>query len=240
MAYSGRCILSKWFTDRSANLGDCTQPCRWQYHIKNSTLALEETERPDNFFPIEEDQHGTYIMNSKDLCLLEHLGALARAGVTSFKIEGRAKSLYYVANTVKVYRAAIDDVLKNKKFNKKLLDEIQKTPNRGFTTGFLLGEKNVEQRFDSSHDSCDYEFCGEVRKYDSKKRLITVRVHNSLKVGDQVEILDPKQQNIELKIKNILNKKNESLNEAHGGQKLEVFIPVTSEITAGALLRRRK
>ncbi|PIR93789.1 hypothetical protein COT97_04500, partial [Candidatus Falkowbacteria bacterium CG10_big_fil_rev_8_21_14_0_10_39_11] len=118
MAYSGRCILSKWFTDRSANLGDCSQPCRWKYNLKSEIsnqetvignkkqIVLEESQRKGNYFPIEEDENGTYIMNSKDLCLIKQLKELQEAGIVSFKIEGRAKSIYYLGNTLHAYREA--------------------------------------------------------------------------------------------------------------------------------------
>ena len=155
MSYSGRCLLSKYYNDRSANLGDCTQPCRWKYEaqspkhktqiknqIQNSNencegMFLREKTRPDDLLTMEEDQHGSYIMNSKDLCLVDYLDKLKRVGITAFKIEGRAKSVYYVGNTVKVYRDAID---KTKMVKDREL-ELKKCQNRGFTTGFLFGKE---------------------------------------------------------------------------------------------------
>ena len=177
MSYSGRCLLSSWQVGRSSNLGDCAQNCRWKYQ-------LVEEERPDEYIPVEQDDHGTYLLNSKDLCLIEYLDELKNAGITSFKIEGRAKSVYYLSQVVKAYREAIDlnfnnnnkkitsfspigpkEVMdRNKKIKiKKLKRELKKLVNRTFTTGFLFGEckyKGQETRF--SHTKEEYEFVGEV------------------------------------------------------------------------------
>ncbi len=163
MAYSGRCFLSFWQTGRSSNLGDCAQNCRWKYQ-------LVEEKRPNEYMPIEQDNHGTYLLNSKDLCLIEYLDELEKAGITSFKIEGRAKSVYYLAQTVKAYKAVLEikSSDKNKKIKiKKLKSELNKLVNRTWTTGFLFGEckyKGQETRF--SHTKEEYEFVGEVIKLD--------------------------------------------------------------------------
>jgi len=247
MAYSGRCILSKWFTDRSANLGDCTQPCRWHYKVKktnhvacntqHAALALEESSRPENYFPIEEDENGTYILNSKDLCLIDHLDKLKEAGITSFKIEGRAKSIYYVANTVKVYRQAIDKIGNKKQF----LNELQKSPNRGFTTGFILGEKEVSHRFNSAHEKCDWEFCGEVigQRVKNKSLFAKIKVHNALKLKDKIEIITPAGNNSSITVKKIFNKNFQELLEAHGGQEMIIYVPMENIIPVMSLLRRK-
>ncbi|MCK4525410.1 MAG: U32 family peptidase, partial [Candidatus Andersenbacteria bacterium] len=159
MAYSGRCLLSSWQTDRSSNLGDCAQNCRWKY-------KLVEEKRPNEYIPIEQNSHGTYLLNSKDLCLIECLDELKNAGITSFKIEGRAKSVYYLSQVVKVYRQVIDLKVnsKNKEIEiKKLKSDLNKLLNRTFTTGFLFDEckfKGQEIRF--SHTQEKYEFVGEV------------------------------------------------------------------------------
>jgi len=187
MAYSGRCFLSSWQTGRSSNLGDCAQNCRWKYQ-------LVEEKRPNEYIPIEQDNHGTYLLNSKDLCLIEYLDELKNAGITSFKIEGRAKSVYYLAQVVKAYRTAIDINSKNKKITsykkitpfittvrkevinrnkkvkveeiKKLKRELEKLLNRTFTTGFLFGEcKFKGQETKFSHTKEEYEFVGEVLAY---------------------------------------------------------------------------
>ena len=177
MAYSGRCFLSAWQTGRSSNLGDCAQNCRWKYQ-------LVEEKRPDEYIPVEQDQHGSYLLNSKDLCLIEYLDELKNAGITSFKIEGRAKSVYYLSQVVKIYRTAIDRSFKNnnKKITslltavskevinkkekiemKKLKGDLKKLLNRTFTTGFLFDEckyKGQETKF--SHIKEEYVFVGEV------------------------------------------------------------------------------
>ena len=192
MAYSGRCFLSAWQTGRSSNLGDCAQNCRWKYQ-------LVEEKRPNEYIPVEQDKHGSYLLNSKDLCLIEYLDELKNAGITSFKIEGRAKSVYYLSQVVKIYKAAIDinsgndnkkitsfytvvgkEVInKNKDIGmKKLKSNLGKLLNRTFTTGFLFGEckdKGQETRF--SHIKEKYMFVGEVIKSERKK----------LKVKDKTE-----------------------------------------------------
>ncbi|MFA6537026.1 MAG: U32 family peptidase C-terminal domain-containing protein [Patescibacteria group bacterium] len=261
LSYSGRCYLSKYFNDRSANQGDCTQPCRWNYNV-----FLEEKQRPENFFPIDEDKHGTYLMNSKDLCLIEHLAELKKAGIDSIKIEGRAKSVYYVGNTIKVYREAID-LLKKKitptEKNKKLkyfVAELKKSQNRGFTSGFAFGRDKVEQRTESSHEECNYEFCGQVLKSENKKNLkifpadtssssvqafsrrelTKVLVHNQLFVGDKIEIVRPNQENINFAIKEIFDLKGTLLSEVHGGQKTMVYLALPEICAERSLLRRIK
>jgi len=182
MAYSGRCFLSSWQTGRSSNLGDCAQNCRWNYQ-------LVEEKRPNEYMPIEQDDHGTYLLNSKDLCLIEYLDELKNAGITSFKIEGRAKSVYYLSQVVKAYRTALniksnnetvvslhavackDTIDKKKKIVvKRLKEDLKKLVNRTFTTGFLFGEckfKGQETRF--SHTKEEYEFVGEVLELGLEK-----------------------------------------------------------------------
>jgi putative protease len=259
MSYSGRCLLSKYYTDRSANLGDCTQPCRWKYKgietkehwsigTKNfGEKYLREVERPDDLIIIEEDEKGSYIMNSKDLCLVDYLDELKKAGVTSFKIEGRAKSVYYVGNTVKVYRDAIDKT----KMIKDRVAELKKSQNRGFTTGFLFGKEKCEQKIDASHEKCDWEFCGqvanEVTNYEfftnlriaTNKKLIFVKVHNQIHVGDEIEFVLPLEKNFQYIVKEMYNKRGEKINEAHGGQGEIIFLAVGRKLPEFTLLRRK-
>jgi len=186
MAYSGRCFLSKFFNDRSANLGDCTQPCRWNFFIS-------EEKRPNMPLELVEETHGSYILNSKDLCLIKYLDKLRDAGVISFKIEGRAKSVYYQAVINHTYREAIDLLTDKKRTKKekgeivnKLYEELNtRLVNRGYTNGFLLGEK-ADQNLDAHQQIPEWEFCGQVIDNNSK-----IRVHNTLKVGDNIEIIRP-------------------------------------------------
>ncbi|MBT5503770.1 U32 family peptidase [Candidatus Falkowbacteria bacterium] len=269
MSYSGRCLLSKYFNDRSANLGDCTQPCRWQYKIKKEKkkeiqkVIIEEMKRPDDLLIIEEDQHGSYIMNSKDLCLVEHLQELKDAGVMSFKIEGRAKSIYYVGNTTRVYRRAIDALkeqeskgkyqgkgkdqrIKNKD-NEKYLVELKKAQNRGFTAGFLFGKDECEQKIDKCHEDCDWEFCGQVIEVGAKlnsaqsanHKMACVKVHNQIKVGDDVEFVVPVGENLKYKVEKILDEEKNEISEAHGGQDKNIYLPIEKELPEHTLLRRK-
>jgi len=231
MSYSGRCLLSKYYTNRSANLGDCTQPCRWQFRH-----FIGEVTRPDDLLEIEEDDRGTYIMNSRDLCLIEYLDQLKKAGVMSFKIEGRAKSIYYLANTVKVYREVIDSKKTIKDF-KTFIAELKKTQNRGYTKGFLFGKEEVEQEVNKSHDDCAWEFCGEVVDY--KDGVAKVQVHNQLKVGDRVELIPPKEKNLDMRIKTLEDKNYQEIQEAHGGQETIVYLAMKEPVASRTLLRRR-
>jgi len=239
MAYSGRCFLSAWQTGRSSNLGDCAQNCRWKYQ-------LVEEKKLGEYIPIEQDQHGSYLLNSKDLCLIEYLDELKNAGITSFKIEGRAKSVYYLSQVVKAYRQALDIKLndKNKKTKiKKLKKEMSKLLNRTFTTGFLFGEckyKGQETRF--SHIEEEYMFVGEVVESGSKTKnnLIKIKVHNAIFAGDRIEFIQPKEDNIFCKIKNIYECKTlEKLKSAHGGQERMVYIKVSKIPEEFSVLRKK-
>jgi U32 family peptidase len=233
MSYSGRCLLSKFFTDRSANLGDCTQPCRWEYKT-----FLQEIKRPDELLQIEEDEHGSYIMNSQDLCLVGHLKELVDAGIVSLKIEGRAKSLYYVGNTINIYRQALDNLHKDSQEQlQSYLHDLQKSQNRGFTKGFIFGADQCEQKTDASHEKCDWEFCGQVVEY--KNNQLHVKVHNQLFVNDDVELVVPHAETVAMKVEKLYNDTNESITEAHGGQDAIVRIPHDKELPSGTLMRRK-
>lgn len=221
MAYSGRCFLSKLLVDRSGNLGDCAQPCRWEYDV-----TLKTGNHPEELEMVEE-RHGTYLLNSKDLCLIKYLKDLADAGVTSFKIEGRAKSVYYQATVCGIYRQALEmisektPVTKFKQELDYLESELQtKLVHRGYTTGFLLGTK-ADQNIIDSHNKSAWEFCGQVLSLEEskgKKLRVYFQVHNTLKIGDKVEIIKPEYDIIEIKLTNLWDAKTgEELTEAHGG-----------------------
>ena len=166
IAYSGRCLLSNYFNKRDANQGTCTNSCRWEFNVKEETgketeeykplegqYAIEEIQREGEMMPVDEDEHGTYIMNSKDLRAVEYLKPLQDAGVISFKIEGRSKSIYYLSLVTRAYRKAITDLTEGRSFDPELLGEINKTANRGFTSAFLISASNREtERFESPQE----------------------------------------------------------------------------------------
>ncbi len=247
MAYSGRCLLSSYFMKRSANLGDCAHPCRWAYRV-----FLEEITRPGQLIPIEENKLGTYILSSKDLCMIKYLAEMEKAGVKHFKIEGRTKSISYLANVVKIYRQAIDcykstNLTTNLRKNKttQLFKELHKISNREFTTGFYFGtEKMKMQKYDAPYVRPDLEFCGEILE---RKEMVKgawqykVKVHNVIKVGDQIEFIPPQKDNFKLSIPTIYDlDKKEYVAEVHGGQDKTVLINLNKEIPVMSILRKKK
>ena len=244
MAYSGRCFLSKYFTDRDANLGDCVQPCRWQYNV-----YLSEVNRKNEKLELVEEGHGSYILNSQDLCLLKRLDELMKAGIDAFKIEGRAKSVYYLGNVVGAYRHAIDAVnsKKSNKEKKKILNYLykeldEKMFHRGYTEGFMFNKGKLAQNIDDSHRYPEWEFCGQVLSSIKKGKAFqtTIAVHNTLKVGDQIEIICPPYNVIKIKIKEMINVKDDKkIKEAHGGAKQKVMIKMGKAIPEFSLLRRK-
>lgn len=185
ISYSGRCLLSNYMTGRDANRGDCAQACRWKYR-------LVEEKRPGEYFPVGEDEHGTFIMNSKDLCLLPHLPALMDAGIDSFKIEGRVKTQYYVATAVHAYREAIDRILDgsfDEEAVERLMTELRKASHRDYTTGFLFGEpKHDAQNYGSSSYIRTHEYVGYVRYFDPERKLALVEEKNRIREGDELEV----------------------------------------------------
>lgn len=227
MAYSGRCFLSKLFLDRSANLGDCAQPCRWEYGLKQ--YNLKSGNHPEELELVEE-RHGTYLLNSRDLCLVQHLKELAAAGVTSFKIEGRAKSVYYQATVVGIYRRALG-LLGKKVSGEKLKKELsylfseleEKLVHRGYTSGFLLGTK-ADQNIANANNSSAWEFCGQVINHPAKllkslvKRPLIFQVHNTIRAGEEIELIRPDYDIIKIYPAKFWNlKTGAELSEAHGG-----------------------
>ena len=186
VSYSGRCLLSNYMTGRDANKGDCAQPCRWNYH-------LVEEKRPGEYIPVYEDERGTYIMNSKDLCMISHIPELVAAGVSSFKIEGRMKTSYYVAAVTRVYREAIDDYFTCESLyaSKKdyYLTELEKTSHRDFFTGFYMGRPEKGQHLTDKLYGNAQDFLGVVVGYDAEKQLALVEQRNKFAVGDDVEFL---------------------------------------------------
>ena len=188
ISYSGRCLLSNYLTGRDSNHGECVQACRWNYSV------TEET-RPDEKFDMKEDGRGTYIFNSKDLCLIDHIEEISDAGVTSFKVEGRMKSPYYVATVINAYRRAIDEMKECKKLGKNftvpelLKKELFKASHRKYTTGFMFSDGNVRQNYESSIQEQDSKFMAIVQ--DVKPGKILIEQRNKFAKGDSLEILSP-------------------------------------------------
>ncbi|MEE8206600.1 MAG: U32 family peptidase C-terminal domain-containing protein, partial [Nitrospinaceae bacterium] len=255
IAYSGRCLLSNYFNHRDANQGTCTNSCRWEYDLFNQAdetaplrsthnpdviqgdYYIEEKQRPGELMPIDEDEHGTYIMNSKDLRAIEFIRQLRDAGVCSFKIEGRSKTIYYLSVVVRNYRRAVDDMAKGMKFDPQLIEEINKTANRGFTSAFLIPNADHEtERFDSpQEDQLPQVFAGQI-KGERDGGWMEVEVKNRIEVGDELEYIAPSGQRY-FKIEAIENQKGESVSVAHGGNGC-VWIPSPGPVEAFALLSR--
>lgn len=211
IAYSGRCLLSGYFNHRDPNQGTCTNSCRWNYKVKNNDgdqgientgvwradetvsqqFLLEEEGRKGEFMPIEEDEHGTYIMNSRDLRAVEHVHRLVDIGVDCLKIEGRTKSYYYTARATQIYRQAIDDATSGKKFDPQLMTELENLAHRGYTDGFFERHAPQElQRYrDSSSRSQRQIFAGEVIEFNKQDKRILVDIKNKITVGDEMELL---------------------------------------------------
>lgn len=188
ISYSGRCLLSNYMANRDANKGDCAQPCRWNYTL------MEET-RENEYFPVFEDQHGTYIFNSKDLCMIENIDKLIEAGVASFKIEGRMKSVFYVATVVNTYRKEIDRYFsdpQNYSFDPKNLVELEKISHREYTQGFAQHKPTKDsQNYDSASYVRKYDFIGIVLDYDEDTGIATIEQRNKIEIGDSIEIMSP-------------------------------------------------
>ena len=213
MAYSGRCLISNYLSSRDSNRGACSQACRYKYYL------VEET-RPDEYFPVFEDDDGTYIMNSKDLCMIDHIDDVIKSGVSSLKIEGRMKSIFYLAMTVKMYREAIDTYYKdpdNFKADPKWKNNLSKISHRRYSTGFFYGNKG-EQSYESSSYVREYDIVGIVRDYDSETKVATIEQRNRVFNGDVVEIIRPKTENFEVKLENMKNSKGESIEKANHAQ----------------------
>lgn len=217
ISYSGRCLLSNFMIGRDANRGACTHPCRWKY-------ALVEEKRPGEYYPIEEDGRGSYIMNSRDLCMIDSIPDLIDAGITSFKIEGRMKSMYYVATVVSAYRAAIDEYLKDParyKFDEKHFNELSKASHREFTHGFYYHKPTDEdQNYLTSDYTRDYSFVGLVKGYDEESGLTIVEQRNKFSVGDIIEIFGPYTEYYEEEIKEMYNEEGEPIDEAPHPQQI--------------------
>ena len=233
VSYSGRCLLSNYFTGRDANLGECAQPCRWRY-------ALVEEKRPGEYYPLFEDQRGTYLLNSQDLCLIRYLPELIKAGVNSFKIEGRMKSIHYVATVVKVYREVLDAYYANPDqfiFQEKWLQELAKVSHRDYSTGFLLGKPN--QNYATSAYRRTHDFIGLVRDYDPLAKLAQVEQRNNFQVGEKVEIMGAETKLFSQEIRELFSETGEVLTCAPHPQQI-VCLRVEHPVKPWDIIRREK
>jgi len=252
IAYSGRCLLSGYFNHRDPNQGACTNSCRWNYKVKNNDdssgventgiwqpesgkitsqqYLLEEQGRPGEYMPIEEDEHGTYIMNSRDLRAVEHVHRLVDIGIDCLKIEGRTKSYYYTARATQIYRQAIDDAVSGKKFDRHLMIELESLAHRGYTDGFFERHPPQElQRYrDSSSRSQRQVFSGEVMKFDSDRNRILVDIKNKITLGDEMELITANG-NYHFALNNITDKNGNSIKCAPGSGH-QVWVDIQQDI----------
>ncbi len=255
IAYSGRCLLSNYFNHRDANQGTCTNSCRWEYNLtqENSESTtdysqsthnpeilqgeyfIEEKLRPGELMPIDEDEHGTYIMNSKDLRALEFLKQIQDAGVCSLKIEGRSKTIYYLSLVVRTYRKALSDLAEGRPFNPGLLEELNKTANRGFTSAFYVPKSDHEtERFDSPQEEDLMQvFAGQVTG-ERPGGWMEVEVKNRIEIGDELEYISPEGQH-KFQLTAMENMNKESISIAHGGNG-RVWIQMEAPVHPFALL----
>ena len=226
ISYSGRCLLSNYFTGRDANRGACTHPCRWKYAV------VEET-RPGEYMPVYENERGTYIFNSKDLCMIEHIPELIDAGIDSFKIEGRMKTALYVATVARTYRRAIDDYLTDPELYRKnmpwYLDQISNCTYRKFTTGFFFGKPDDDaQIYDSNTYVKEYTYLGIAGEI--KDGMCRIEQRNKFATGEQIEIMKPDGTNLEAIVERIVNENGEEQESApHPKQVLYVGLSVCPE-----------
>lgn len=261
MAYSGRCLLSGYMNKRDPNQGACTNACRWEYNVHQATqddagqiiasssasvqiqepsdqlFLLQERGRPDEYMPAFEDEHGTYIMNSKDLRAIQHVERLVKMGIHSLKIEGRTKSFYYCARTAQIYRQAINDAVAGKHFDKGLMSSLENLANRGYTDGFLQRHRHVDlQNYETGNSiSEQQQFVGEVIATNDDS--LTIEVKNRFSVGDSLELMTPKG-NISFQLSELNDKHGRPIDVAKGsGHVVSLPCPQGIDASMGILLR---
>lgn len=265
IAYSGRCLLSGYINHRDPNQGTCTNACRWKYDAHEATqnesgdivpvqaidpmlgegkptdkiVLLQEASRPDDYMPAFEDEHGTYIMNSKDLRAIQHVHRLAAMGVDSLKIEGRTKSHYYVARTAQAYRQAIDDAVAGKPFNMELMDILENLANRGYTEGFYRRHVHDEyQNYETGNSvGVHQQFVGEVTDHDADKGILSIDVKNRFEKGDTLELMTPAG-NKRFRLDELLDKKGHQVEAAPGsGHRVSLPLDFATDMTYALLMR---
>lgn len=250
MAYSGRCLISNYLSGRDSNQGACTNSCRWEYKVYKQenpadeyvplkdTYYVKEAERPDELLELDEDEHGSYLMNSKDLCAIDSLKALHEAGICSFKVEGRSKSVYYASMIARAYRHAIDEMWEGKPFDPKLMEDVLATSNRGFIDGFLYGNpgQNGQEYKNSTSEYTTHRFSGVVRGYDAKLKRVHLDVRNIIHKGQTFEICRPSGNN-SFTIDELYNEAGEAVDVIHSGVKA-CWIGYRQDPGAFAILRQ--
>lgn len=236
VSYSGRCLLSDFMAGRSANRGECAQPCRWKY-------ALTEEKRPGEYFPIEETDTGTYIMNSRDICMITHIPELVRAGINSFKIEGRVKTEFYVASVTAAYRKAVDDCFTDiMKYSENLdsyYEEVCKVSHREYYEGFYFGKPQNGQNYRESSYIRDYELIATVERYDTSKKLLKVSQRNKFSVGETCEIISPGRPFQTFTIGRMYNESGEFILSAPHAE-MPVYIEYSDYVPPYSFIRRKK
>jgi putative protease len=235
ISYSGRCLLSSYMAGRDSNRGLCAHPCRWKYY-------LMEEKRPGEYFPVYENERGTFIFNSKDLCMIEYIPQIIESGVTSLKIEGRMKSSFYVATVVKAYRQALDSYYQNKDnfvLDPKLLEEVAKASHREFSTGFFFNKPDSQsQIYNTSSYIREYDFVGVVQNYDKATKIATIEQRNRMYKGEEIEVVNPKGDFFVQKIEWMKNADGEEIDVAPHPQ-MTVYMPMKEEVEEYTILRRK-
>ena len=235
IAYSGRCLLSNYFTGRDANLGECTHSCRWKYHIV-------EEKRPGEYLPIEENERGTYIFNSKDLCMIEYIPEMINAGINSFKVEGRMKTALYVATVAGVYRKAIDDYFEDPKLYEKnkshYMEEVSKGVNRYFTTGFFFDKpSHKDQIYDRNTYDKAYTYLGTIK--GERDGMYNLEQKNKFTLGEKIEIIRPKSDSQSAVVKRITDEEGNKL-ESCPHPKQSIYIDLGVKLNPYDILRRKE
>lgn len=233
ISYSGRCYLSHYLTGRDGNKGECTHSCRWKYN-------LVEEKRPNEYFEVAEDEHGSYIMNSKDLCLLSCLEKVVASGVSSLKIEGRMKSVHYVASVVKVYRQAIDAIM-NEDLGmwNEWYEELDKVAHRPYTTGFFIHDENGTMIHDSSKPKQSSTFLGIVREFDESTMIATVEQRGKLQINQQIEVLQPTENNFSQTLESMTDEEDNQIESAPHAQQI-VHIKLKQPVQIWSLIRTKE
>ena len=234
ISYSGRCLLSNYFSKRDSNRGECVQACRWQYDLR-------ETSKDGDFCTIEEDDKGTYVLNSKDLNMIDYIDKMIDGGITSFKIEGRMKGEYYLATVINAYRRAIDEYYKigeKYKENPLYLTELKKTFHRAFTTAYMLGENDDTVNLTGSQSNGNSKFMANVLGYDNEKGAIILEMRNRFKVGDELEVLSPTDNfNKKFIVEKMANENGETVEDAKLVQQ-KLYIYSSLKLQEGDILRK--